>query len=352
MAATLGLLDADGADAFARLAVGRTSSTPRTPPGGGSNGPGIAHRGASGCGARGARAPRTPLADGVVPSPGARRCWPAHGASGPGPGPGAARRRPRGPIRSPALARTVVRFSPPPRPCPCPGPTPPGRCCRCSAPAARRVGVWEALDQAGVFSTLLPDWARAARPQRNAVHRFTVDRHLVEAAANAAAHTRRVSRPDLLLLGRCCTTSARAGRATTRGRGARIAERIAERWGLSPADRDIIVRLVEQHLVLGDTATRRDLDDPATVAAVADELGTAEALELMAALTRADALATGPAAWSEWKAGLVEDLVRRTTLSCMAHRRRRRARPPSRTGWSPPAGWPSSPSRTRRSPGP
>ena len=73
--------------------------------------------------------------------------------------------------------------------------------------------------------------------------------------------------------------------------------------------------LVRHHLLLVENATRRDLQDPSTVAAVADELGTTEVLELMAALTRADALATGPAAWSEWKAGLVEDLVRRTALS-------------------------------------
>ena len=71
---------------------------------------------------------------------------------------------------------------------------------------------------------------------------------------------------------------------------------------------------MRHHLLLVETATRRDLDDPATVTAVADELGTTEVLELLAALTRADALATGPAAWSEWKAGLVDDLVRRTAL--------------------------------------
>src|SRR6202035_682386 len=63
------------------------------------------------------------------------------------------------------------------------------------------IAVWEALDQEGLLATLIPDWERVRnRPQRNPLHRFTVDRHLVECAANAAALARDVSRPDLLLL--------------------------------------------------------------------------------------------------------------------------------------------------------
>jgi [protein-PII] uridylyltransferase len=96
--------------------------------------------------------------------------------------------------------------------------------------------------------------------------------------------------------------------------GAPIAEVVATRLGFAPDDVATLALVVRHHLLLVETATRRDLDDPATVATVAGELGTTEVLELMSALTRADALATGPAAWSDWKAGLVEDLVRRTAL--------------------------------------
>ncbi len=64
------------------------------------------------------------------------------------------------------------------------------------------VPVWEDLDQADLIARLMPEWERVrSKPQRNAVHRFTVDRHLVEAAAAAAMLTRDVARPDLLLLG-------------------------------------------------------------------------------------------------------------------------------------------------------
>ncbi|CAM5548820.1 Bifunctional uridylyltransferase/uridylyl-removing enzyme OS=Streptomyces griseomycini OX=66895 GN=glnD PE=3 SV=1 [Streptomyces griseomycini] len=70
---------------------------------------------------------------------------------------------------------------------------------------------------------------------------------------------------------------------------------------------------MRHHLVLVETATRRDLDDPATVRAVAGAVGTQGTLELLHALTEADALATGPAAWSSWRASLVADLVKRVS---------------------------------------
>jgi [protein-PII] uridylyltransferase len=122
-----------------------------------------------------------------------------------------------------------------------------------------------------------------------------------------------VSRPDLLLLGALVHDIGKGLPGDHSQVGARIAERIAERWGLPVADRQIIVRLVAQHLVLTDTATRRDLDDPATVTAMADAVGhSGLVLDLLHAITEADAAATGPAAWSSWKARLIGELVQRT----------------------------------------
>src|SRR5205814_7533590 len=72
-----------------------------------------------------------------------------------------------------------------------------------------------------------------------------------------------------------------------------------------------VAGLVEHHLLLTDVATRRDLNDPATVGRVVAAVATIERLELLAALTEADSLATGPAAWGPWKAGLVAQLVDR-----------------------------------------
>src|SRR6185295_2161668 len=66
----------------------------------------------------------------------------------------------------------------------------------------RAILVIEALDQLGLWERVLPEWpAVRSKPQRNAYHRFTVDRHLIEAAANAATLVARTDRPDLLVLG-------------------------------------------------------------------------------------------------------------------------------------------------------
>jgi [protein-PII] uridylyltransferase len=175
------------------------------------------------------------------------------------------------------------------------------------------VAVWEALDQRDLLVRLLPEWeAVRCKPQRNAVHRFTVDRHLVEAAVAASSLTRRVSRPDLLLLGALLHDIGKGFPGDHTDAGIARLPAICQRLGLPARDEEILVTLVRCHLLLPDTATRRDLDDAATIRAVAEAVGDRATLELLHALTEADAKATGPAAWGEWKARLVTDLVRRT----------------------------------------
>lgn len=171
----------------------------------------------------------------------------------------------------------------------------------------------EALDRHGLFTRILPEWEAVRHlPQRNSYHRFTVDRHLCEAAAQAAGLSRSVARPDLLLIGALLHDIGKgfAGDHTTVGMA--VVERVASRLGFSEIDTATLVAMVEHHLLLPDVATRRDLEDPATAEAVAKAVGNRELLELLAALTEADSLATGPQAWSHWKAGLVGDLVART----------------------------------------
>jgi [protein-PII] uridylyltransferase len=179
-----------------------------------------------------------------------------------------------------------------------------------SGPAT--VDVWEALEAEGLISRLLPDWERVrCRPQRNAVHLWTVDRHLIETAVRASALTRHVSRPDLLLVAALLHDIGKGWPGDHSVAGEIIAKDVAARIGFDRADVAVISTLVRHHLLLIETATRRDLDDPATVRSVADTVGTQSTLELLHALTEADALATGPAAWSSWRDSLVTDLVRR-----------------------------------------
>ena len=171
----------------------------------------------------------------------------------------------------------------------------------------------ESLDQHGLLVRLIPEWAAVRnKPQRNAYHVFTVDRHLLEAAALAAGLTETVERPDLLLVGTLLHDIGKGFPGDHTTVGIEVVGRIATRMGFPPDDVEVLVDLVRHHLLLPDTATRRDLDDPKTIARVAQAAGNPVTLHLLAALTEADSRATGPSAWGAWKAGLVADLVERT----------------------------------------
>ncbi|KQV17821.1 [protein-PII] uridylyltransferase [Kitasatospora sp. Root107] len=174
------------------------------------------------------------------------------------------------------------------------------------------IPVWEAYEAEGLITRLLPDWERVrCRPQRNAVHRWTVDRHLIETAVKAAAMTRRVARPDLLLVAALLHDIGKGWPGDHSEAGEVIVRDVAARMGFDKADTDTLALLVRHHLTLVDTATRRDPDDPATVDLITKVVGTLPHLELLHALTEADATATGPAAWSGWRASLVRGLAER-----------------------------------------
>jgi len=175
------------------------------------------------------------------------------------------------------------------------------------------IPVVEALDQMGLWVLVLPEWeAVRSKPQRNAYHRFTVDRHLMETAANAAALVARTDRPDLLVLGALVHDIGKGYPGDHTTVGIDLVGGIGRRLGFPPEDVEALQAMVRHHLLLPDIATRRDLDDPVTLATVADAVGDQRTLGLLAALTEADSLATGPAAWGTWKADLVRDLVHRT----------------------------------------
>ncbi|MCX6435558.1 MAG: [protein-PII] uridylyltransferase [Actinobacteria bacterium] len=175
------------------------------------------------------------------------------------------------------------------------------------------VRVWEALDQEGIITSWLPEWAPLrSLPQRNVLHRHTVDRHMVETAVHAAALTRRVRRPDLLLVAALFHDLGKGGKEDHSVRGAHLIEPLVRRIGFSESDVLTLKTLVEHHLLLSSTATRRDLNDPVTIASILNVIPDIQTLELLHALSIADGEATGSAAWSEWKSKLVSELVART----------------------------------------
>ena len=177
----------------------------------------------------------------------------------------------------------------------------------------RAIPVWEALEQRNLVSRIIPEWgAVRCRPQRNAFHRYTVDRHLWQTAANAANFANEVARPDLLVLGALFHDLGKGYPGDHTQAGIALFSDLGPRMGLSHDDVETVSRLIEHHLLLPDIATRRDLSDDGTISYVAERVSDAEFLAMLHALTKADASATGPTAWGAWKEELVQTLVERT----------------------------------------
>ncbi|MEY4400671.1 MAG: protein-PII uridylyltransferase GlnD [Actinomycetota bacterium] len=176
----------------------------------------------------------------------------------------------------------------------------------------RAIPVWEALEQRDLVSRVLPEWTPVrCRPQRNAFHRFTVDRHLWQSVANASALADQVSRPDLLVIAALFHDLGKGYPGDHTDAGLELFASIGPRMGLSDRDVATTMTLIRHHLLLPDVATRRDVSDDATIDYVSEQVGDTTTLRLLQALTRADALATGPTAWGGWKEELVSTLVAR-----------------------------------------
>jgi [protein-PII] uridylyltransferase len=178
------------------------------------------------------------------------------------------------------------------------------------------IAVIEALDRTGLWGRLFPEWAAIRDlPPRDIVHIWTVDRHLAEAVSRARIFTTRVARPDLLILSALLHDIGKGRGVDHSVVGAELASEIGTRLGMWPSDIETLAKLVRHHLLLAKVATRQDLNDPQTIANVCEALdGNPILLDVLHALTEADSLATGPGVWSDWKASLVGDLVRRCRM--------------------------------------
>jgi len=195
------------------------------------------------------------------------------------------------------------------------------------------VPVLEAMDQAGIISALIPEWeAVRSLPQRNPMHEFTVDRHLVETTVHAGERARDVSRPDLLLVGAFLHDIGKGYPGDHSIVGADMTRDIGQRLGFSDDDIAVLEILVRQHLLLPDIATRRDLEDPATIDAVLDKVPDISTLELLHALTWADAQATGPSVRTSWRRRLIFDLVNECKARMRADESDERPEPVEPTG--------------------
>lgn len=176
------------------------------------------------------------------------------------------------------------------------------------------------LDDVDWLVALVPEWAPLrGRPQRNPYHLYSLDRHAAHAVAELGDLVRRdawaaealdqVDRPDVVALAVLLHDVGKAFGEPHSETGVPVARAVGVRAGLDEPGLDLLERLVRHHLLLPDVGTRRDVSDVAEAQAVAEVVGDRSTLMSLWLLVAADGVATGPSAWSSWRAQLVSILV-------------------------------------------
>jgi [protein-PII] uridylyltransferase len=180
------------------------------------------------------------------------------------------------------------------------------------------------MNEAGVFGRFIPAFDHAVGlMQFNMYHHFTVDEHLIRAVGNVAAIERgelkkehplsteiikRVQSRAALYVAILLHDIGKGLPGDHSVVGANIAESLCPRLGLSPADTAAVMFLVRDHLVMSDTAQKRDLSDPKTVRDFVAAVQSPELLRLLLILTVADIRAVGPGVFNGWKGQLLREL--------------------------------------------
>ncbi len=184
------------------------------------------------------------------------------------------------------------------------------------------------MNEVGVLGAFIPEFDRiVAMMQFNMYHYYTVDEHIIRTISTLSQIERRELAGELpvatdimakgidrrplyaaLLLHDIGKGSGRDHSAY----GAEVAERLCPRLGLSAEETDLVVWLVKNHLLMSDTAQKRDLTEPRTVRDFAQAVKSPTRLKLLTVLTVCDIRGVGPGVWNNWKAMLLRGLFGET----------------------------------------
>ncbi|MBS0473402.1 MAG: [protein-PII] uridylyltransferase [Proteobacteria bacterium] len=180
------------------------------------------------------------------------------------------------------------------------------------------------MNEAGVFGRFVPEFGRVVGlMQFNMYHHYTVDEHLIRAVGYVASIDRgehrnehplatdiikRIKSREALYVAMLLHDIAKGLPGDHSDVGEAIAQSLCPRLGLSADDTRKVMWLVKNHLVMSDTAQRRDVADPKTVKDFVGMVQTPEMLRLLLVLTVADIAAVGPGVWNGWKGQLLREL--------------------------------------------
>ncbi len=181
--------------------------------------------------------------------------------------------------------------------------------------------IMEQMLDTGLIAAMIPEFERLdALAQHDVYHLYTVDRHLMACVGelgrlreDEAAIFSTLRNPALLFLAGLLHDIGKASGRDHSAAGGEMAGRIGRRLNLSDTECDTLAFLIRNHLFLSHMAQSRDLDDSQFIRDCADRIRDQDRLNMLYLLSIADARATGPAAWNEWKAALLLDLYLRIT---------------------------------------
>ncbi|MFW8601881.1 [protein-PII] uridylyltransferase [Desulfobacterota bacterium M19] len=180
----------------------------------------------------------------------------------------------------------------------------------------------EAMLECGVLAAYLPEFAHLkSLAQHDVYHIFTVDYHLIQSVAALKAIISDnhnifsvIQNPKILFLAALLHDIGKGYGTDHAAKGARLAEETGRRLGLNTKEIKTLVFAIRQHLFLAETALRRDLEDSDLIARCAGIVQSTERLAILYLLSIADAMATGPANWNDWKAALLLELYLKIAL--------------------------------------
>ena len=180
------------------------------------------------------------------------------------------------------------------------------------------------MNRYGVLARLIPPFADiVGRMQFDLFHVYTVDQHILFVVRNlrrfaygkyrdifprAPRVFQGVRKPELLYLAALFHDIAKGRGGDHSDLGAVDAQAFCSRLPLPAEDVELVAWLVEEHLLMSQTAQKKDISDPATVRAFADKVRTQLRLDYLYLLTVADISATSPRLWNSWKSGLLWEL--------------------------------------------